>query len=423
MRAGDTASGKADPNQARRPFFPFQRTDGRGSARRHSVKLQWLHLKLIALAAMMAACGAVAGEPAEYHLAAGDVVDVTVRPQHVFDHTVIVQPDGQISYPVAGKLQAAGLTLDQLTGKIRAGLKRELIDPEVSVSLKELNKQVIRRVSLLGAIRNPNVYEIKEDTTVAELLAAGGGPLSVADLQRVVVTHPDQTVIVLDLTQTEQTGRLVRNIVLQPGDMVIVPEGTPPTVTVLGEVVKPGSYPIQGEARLLDALSEAGGPTPKAEMRRVILRRLGASEPRTLDLQPLLRGEAANAELNVRLAPGDTITIGETDQRVYVLGRVAKPDIYAIKPNDRVLDALAEAGGAAADGDLSKVVLMRRGENGRQVVNQLDLKQMIKSASTAANDLLRPGDVLFVPDRKIHRSPLEALSLLFPLAGFVNLFR
>jgi polysaccharide export outer membrane protein len=361
---------------------------------------------------------------AAYAFAPGDVLEITVQPQPGYDRTVTVQPDGKIAFPVVGELTAAGMTIPQLTERLQQGLQAELKHPRVTVSLREMNRGSLRRVSVLGAVRNPGVFELKEQSTVAELLASAGGPTPVADLRRVTITRPDGGKTIIANLASTRTGELSQNVAVEPGDLIVVPEGVPPTVLVLGEVVKPGSYELQGEARLLDAISLAGGPTPKAELRRVTLTRLGGAAAQTLDLQPLLAGEpGAGPDLNMRLQPGDTVVITESDQRVYVLGRVARPDAYALKPNDRVLDALAKAGGAGADGDISRAVLVRRDEKGQSVAQPVDLKKIVAKGSMAGNDLLRPGDVLFVPDKKTRRSPAEIGSLLWPISGLLSFLR
>jgi polysaccharide export outer membrane protein len=379
---------------------------------------------LLALILMgIAAVPGGADLPATYRFFAGDVIEVTVTPQKDFGRTVTVQPDGKISYPVVGQLQAAGLTVEEFVTALRDGLGRELVDPEVTVSLKEINKQATPRVSLLGAVRSPGVFEIAEGSTLAEVLAKAGGPTLLADLRHVVVTRPDRTVTTVDLEAVGKAGNLERNVALRPGDFIVIPEGAAPTVLVLGEVGKPGSIPIQGEMRLLDALAQAGGPTTKADLRRVTLARTGASGARTLDLQPLLAGkETANPEVNPFLRTGDTIVIGETSEQVYVLGRVARPDIYPIKPNDRVLDAFTRAGGAASDGDITRAVLVRRDKNGQPAPKKLDLKKLMETGKVADNELIRPGDVLFIPDKKQRRG-VDPLNLLYPLTGLLGLFR
>jgi polysaccharide export outer membrane protein len=367
---------------------------------------------------------AAAAEPAEYRFVPGDVLEVTITPQRSFDRTITVQPDGKVSYPIAGQLQAAGLTVEEFTARLREALNQDLVDPQVSISLKERGEERGRRVSLLGAVRSPNTYEIGEGTTLAEVLARAGGPVAAADLGRVTITRANGAVITVDWGQTERSGRLEQNVVLQAGDIIVVPEGAPRTVLVLGEVVRPGPHSIPQGARLLDALSLAGGTTPKADLRRVTVARSGAAGTQTLDLQPLLeQGNTSKPELNVPLQPGATIVIAESDQRVYVLGRVNSPDTYRIKPTDRVLDALVMAGGPAPDSNLSKAVLIRRGANGQPVSRPLDLKRIVEKGGSAENELLQPGDLLYVPDKKERRSPTEALSLFLPLTGLLGLFR
>jgi polysaccharide biosynthesis/export protein len=377
----------------------------------------WQLLTMI-VALVAAARPGAAAPAADYHFAPGDVIEVTVAPQNGFDRTITVQPDGKISYPVVGPLQVAGLTVAELAEKLRRGLNRDLVDPVVTVTLREAGKREVGRISLLGAVRNPSGMEIKEGTTLTEVLATGGGATSDADLRHVKITHADGSFTTVDLS----TGRVDRTAVLQPGDIVVVPEGPPATVLVLGEVVKTGPYPIPRDARLMDAIAQAGGLTEKADLSRVTLTHSGTSDTQTLDLQPLLRqGNTADSELNVKLQPGDTVFVAQTTQQVYVLGNVAKPAIYPLKPNERVLDALVEAGGAGPGVD--KAVLVRPNGTAKPLIKKLDLKRIMASGDMKENEVLQPGDRLFVPDKKSHQSPGGLLNLLYPLTSVFYLFR
>jgi polysaccharide biosynthesis/export protein len=365
---------------------------------------------------------APAAAPADYRFAAGDVIEITVSPQKNFDRTLTVQPDGKISYPIAGQIQVVGLTVEQLGKKLQESLNQELVDPVVSVSLKEVSKREVGRVSFLGAVRSPGSIEIRDNTTLADALAAVGGPAPLADLRRITVTRTNGEVTTVDLSQTDRTGRVETNLRLQPGDIIVVPEGTRPTVLVLGEVAKPGSHELPREARLLDALSLAGGATDRADLHRVNVARAGAGSTRTLDLLPLLtKGDTSNPELNILLQPGDTLFVAETAQQVYVLGSVGKPGLYPLRPGDRVLDVLVNAGGAGAGS--SKAVLVRRGEGGQPVPKELDLKKIMAKGDMQENQLLQPGDALFVPDKKTRRGVTDALGLVWPLSTLFSLFR
>lgn len=405
------------------------------------------------LAAVLLACGLLPAaycQPDGYTLVPGDVIEVTVSSHTGYDRTLTIQPDGRIHFAVAGEIVAAGLTVPQLAARLQEGLSAELIDPRVTVALKEINRGLLRRVSVLGAVKNPGSYELKQQSTLAELLATAGGPTPVADLRRISVTRADGGKNVrADLSRALRTGEVSDNVALEPGDLIIVPEGPPPTALVLGEVARPGSYELQGAMRLLDALSLAGGPTPRADLRRVTLTRTGQTDAETIDLQELLtRGQpakesprlpargsgeqtvsyperraASDEGASIVLRPGDTLVVPENERKFYVLGEVNRAEAFPLKPNDRLLDAITTAGGATREADLTRVMLIRKDPKGQPVVRRLDLKQMMKTGDLARNEPLREGDVIFVSNRKPKPPIPEFLGLLYPLGGLLSLFR
>jgi protein involved in polysaccharide export with SLBB domain len=84
-----------------------------------------------------------------------------------------------------------------------------------------------------------------------------------------------------------------------------------------------------------------------------------------------------------------------------VVGNVAKQEVYPLKPNERVLDLLIEAGGAGSGA--TKAVLVRHDANGKLLQQQLDLKKVMVG-DESQNALLQPGDLLYVPDKR-HTGP------------------
>jgi polysaccharide export outer membrane protein len=362
----------------------------------------WQLALLLVIGTVAPRASAAPPTTADYRFAAGDVIEVTVSPQHNFDRVVTVQPDGKVSYPIVGQVEAAGLTVQQLVAKIQEGLNRDLVDPVVTISLKEAGRGEVKRVSLLGAVHTAGTYEIRDGTTLTEVLAAAGGAGVDADLRRVTISRTDGSTTTVDLSQTEKTGQVDRRVILQAGDIIIVPQGPRPTVLVLGEVNKPGSQELQRDARLLDVIAAAGGLTEKADLHRVTLTRAGANAPQPLDLQPLLaKGDTSQSDLNVLMQPGDALFIPASAQQIYVLGAVIKPGQYPIKPNDRVLDALVTAGGAGPAA--RKAALVRYDSQGKPVRRDLDLKKIMAHGDLAENELLRAGDVLYVSDNHANR--------------------
>jgi polysaccharide export outer membrane protein len=357
-----------------------------------------------------------AGAP--YILVAGDVLEITVEPQTNYSRTVTIQPDGKIVMPVVGEQIAAGLTVQQLTDRLRQGLEVELKRPRVTVSLKETNKGLLRRVSVMGAVKNPGVYELKDRSSLMELVAAAGGATPVADLRRVAVTRVDGSGKAKVDLLAARTGDTPAAVTLEPGDLIFVPEGASPTVALLGEVVRPGNYDLKGEMRILDALSLAGGPTPKGDLTRVLLMRAGQAGTQTLNIQALLTpGGAETSADNVVLAPGDAVVVSDNPRKYYVLGEVSRPESYPLKPNDRLLDALTNAGGTTREANLGRVQLIRKGPQGQPVARSIDVRAMLSKGDMALNEPLQEGDIIFLPNRK---QPPSLASVLGFIGGLIS---
>src|SRR5262249_38375676 len=144
-------------------------------------------------------------------------------------------------------------------------------------------------------------------------------------------------------------------------------------------------------------------------------------EKDVFDLQGLLtQGEPDKLKANVLLQPGDTLLLPESEHKFYVLGEVAKADIYPLKPDAHLLEAIVTAGGATREADLANVVLIRKGEKGQPVAHHIDLKDLIQKGDMARNEALQEGDVIFVPSRKQKRPMLDYFGLLYPLTSLLS---
>lgn len=127
-------------------------------------------------------------------------------------------------------------------------------------------------------------------------------------------------------------------------------------VYVVGDVQRPGSYTISSAGTALTALYAAGGPTVNGSLRRVELRR-GGKTVDALDVYDyLLRGDAAH---DVRLETGDVIFVPVHGMRVQVIGQVARPAIYELKPNETIADLIRDAGGFRATASRQRVLIER----------------------------------------------------------------
>lgn len=362
--------------------------------------------------------------PASYILAPGDVIEIAVTSHSGYDRTMSIQPDGRLNYPIAGEIVAAGLTLAELGRRLQDALDVELIDPRVTVSLKESRRDQTRQVTLLGAVRNPGVHTLKTRGSLAELLAMAGGPLSGADLERITISSLDRSrVRTVDFSRVAQTGRVEEDVALEAGDLVIVPTGAPPTITVqvAGQVARPGTFELPRESRVMEVITQAGGPTPGADLSRLRLTREGRTE--ILNLETAAAEGAANAPANLPLQAGDSILVPEHESHVYLLGSVATPGTYPLRGEDRLFDVITRAGGPGAAADLGKCLLIRRDAQNQPVAQRLDLKPMLTKGDMTLNLALKPGDVVLIPS-KDPRHPSRGLAgLLAPVTSLFGLLR
>jgi polysaccharide biosynthesis/export protein len=98
--------------------------------------------------------------------------------------TVVIRPDGRISLPLANELEASGKTAVQLQQEITARLSAYVVHPVVNVMVKQVNSL---KVSVLGEVRRPDVYRIKNRVTVLDAIAMAGGFTDLARPNKVIV--------------------------------------------------------------------------------------------------------------------------------------------------------------------------------------------------------------------------------------------
>lgn len=163
-------------------------------------------------------------------------------------------------------------------------------------------------------------------------------------------------------------------------------------ISILGEVNKPGVYPILGSRNLFDVLSLAGGTTTRAGRTVSITHRDSPDQPVSVKLSD---NAAESAAANVPVQPGDTVVISKAGV-VYVVGDVAKPSGFVMENNERmtVLQALAMAGWANTTASLNGSRVIRQAPDGLKEI-PIPLKHIL--TAKADDSALLPGDVLFVP--------------------------
>jgi polysaccharide export outer membrane protein len=197
----------------------------------------------------------------DYRIGPEDLLEISVFEEEKLNKAVRVSSQGNVSLPLIGVLKVKGLTANELEREIRDLLaEKYLQDPHVSVFIKEYRSQ---RISVIGAVEKPSVFEVTGQKTVLDALAMAGGLKEEAGhlLFLIRSVHGDETrseeseekegnqpspkTSVIDLEDLLVKGDLSLNLPLVHGDVVNVPVSG--KVYVGGEVRKPGGFPLMGK--------------------------------------------------------------------------------------------------------------------------------------------------------------------------------
>ncbi len=180
------------------------------------------------------------------------------------------------------------------------------------------------------------------------------------------------------------------------------------TISLLGEVRStsrsdsgPGRYPIKGKTRVVDFLSQHGGPTERADLNRVqIIRPSGRSNYLNLYKAILSSDIGENPILN----QGDTIfvpSITLSNRKVFVLGEVKKPGLLELKDDVTLLEAIARMEGFTEKAFLQNVLVVRGGLTAPELIS-VNLLELLEEGNLAHDLPLRNGDIVYLPRRRVY---------------------
>lgn len=158
-----------------------------------------------------------------YLIQPGDVLQISVWREEYLERNVAVQPDGRISFPLVGVLDAAGSTVEDVQTRVGARLAQFIPDPVVTVSISEIRGN---RIYILGQVQNPGQFIMNPMIDVMQALALAGGTTPFAELNDIKILRRSdgrQTLIEFRYADIARGRNLQQNIVLQSGDVIIVP--------------------------------------------------------------------------------------------------------------------------------------------------------------------------------------------------------
>lgn len=258
-----------------------------------------------------------------YRIGPGDELEMTIYiDQEPTPFRMVVGPEGDVRLPshiLESRVRLAGLAIPQAEDALAGVLASVLRTPQPVVKVVSFNSSFVTlmgAVSMRGAMGNTGEgrYALTDRTTLMDFILSHASFTDQSDLTAVMITDSGGRSGIFDISATMYSADQNQNPVLDRGDVVLVPSVavTRRRIYVLGEVVNPSLLPPTQGMTVIDAISEAGGPTQRARQGYVTLAR-GRGERAELYTIPyrsiIKRG---NVEWNVHLQSGDIIYVGRS---------------------------------------------------------------------------------------------------------------
>lgn len=321
-------------------------------------------------------------------------VEVADEPDDSGDRTLDSNGDIQLLY--VNTVHVGGMTIAGARDAITKALQKYVKSPQVVVTLVSQGGILIE---VDGAVTTQGQRVVRLDSHLYDVLSPAE-PTANADLEAVQIVHglgnqphTTSTVNFLSYVQSKQADG---NPALQDGDVITVfQKQVAITITLRGAIVKPGAMSISNTSTVLDAIQAAGGLTPDANRKAIMVQHKSdvSGTPFDYDAAGQSPGDAG---IDPVLRDGDTIVIDAlaTAPMITISGGVLRPAPYPLVPNETLCDAIGIAGGAADGAHMDKCTIVRKDPvTGKSILIPINAKDISVQAST----YLQTGDNIIIP--------------------------
>lgn len=293
-----------------------------------------------------------------------------------------------------GELQGEVTLKNLLEGTPQAFNPR--LEPDDVVTMAPM---ALARLWMVDRFARNGELLVPEGSNLAQAIASAGG----AVLTQPPTLEPSDPSFYQDAEVVVRRGTVANRIKLSnvdaltaftvaAGDTITVQLPATMKVTVMGEVIAPGERVWREGTDLTRALAAAQGAGPQGTLEGVMV--LRGSEVVTLNMADRLAGRPSP---DFALKDGDIVVVPRNERSIYILGEVRQPGRLLLKDEEElnIVDALAKSGGLISGGSLRRVMLARRGPDGKHKVEEFFLDRFLKDGDLTQNPRLQPGDFIY----------------------------
>lgn len=317
--------------------------------------------------------------PADYVVAPGDEVLVTLWGSVDADLRLTVDRAGRITLPRVGTVQVAGVRHADLPSVIERRVARVFRDFQLSATVGQIRGV---RIFVTGFVVKPGAYTVSNLSTVVTALMRAGGPSSAGSFRTVELRRGSAKLASFDLYDLLLKGDRSGDMILQGGDVVHVgPVGV--QVGVIGSVNKPAVIELKPNETIADALNMAGGFSSVADRMRLLVERLkDRSAERAAELKlpaAALSGLTHGDVVRVLSIATSALSTQFQNKRIRVEGEVNSPGEYLLPATSTLQDALAAAGGLTSGAIVFGTELSRESV---RVIQQQNYERALRDLET-----------------------------------------
>lgn len=253
------------------------------------------------------------GQSADYQVGPRDVLDIRVFQDPSLNSQPRVSDEGKITLPLIGSVEVSEMTTRQIELKLKNLLEERFYSKaDVTVSVLEFENAPI---SVLGAVNKPGKIVVGGSMTLLQAISAAGGLASGHGRSLYILrTAPNglSDQLEVDIESLILRGDPEVNVPVEPNDLINVPTDVTLSIYVLGEVMKQGVVELRSsqQATVLKAIAAAGGPTDRANLKKIIIKRNidGKETNIEVDFNRIIAGKAPD----VALQDNDRIWVRES---------------------------------------------------------------------------------------------------------------
>lgn len=301
----------------------------------------------------------------DYVIGPGDELQIRGWGMVDIDLSATVDRSGAIYIPRVGSVRVAGVKYRDLQGHLKKAISKIYSNFELTASISQTRAV---QVYVVGHAARPGTYTLSAMSTLLNALFTSGGPDASGSMRNIQVKRGSETVTTFDIYDILVKGDKSRDVPLQDGDVIYIPE-VGPLVALTGNVKKPGIFELKGASSLADVLTWAGGFDSAAELKQVVVEKNVDNNYQVVADLVADNGSVASRLASIPLRPADVLRVFSPgavpvqaqiqNEYVRISGEVRQSGVFQIKKGETLRELIARLGGVTENGYVYATKLTR----------------------------------------------------------------